>query len=275
MKVYKFTGKTIFTWGLIFFLFLCACTPYCTRDEFLVSGIIKICTESYNESTAPKLRIKRLSIEEAAAKFNFNENDLREVGNHFVCISLNASGFCFGEYCTLYSTNLRMEKTVVGDFMATEAGELISFDTGKPLKNFNFTLSGFMNGEPNFYILISGSNCVFGLIVPNSIEFKWKDGASISAMMMTQEATTFLLSGNSFHPNESFIVTTSCDDEVIILNAIAKPDGTYNFPLPEFGITTTGGQKKVTIKRETSEEVGILNFWWGDMAIKSHISEII
>ena len=179
---------------------------------------------------------------------------------------MNTSGFHPYDRYTFYSLNVNFSKENVGEFIANNEGVLVPIKPETPLI---YCTQNFMKGEPSYYVFISEdkSTCVAAFIVPDPIEYKWKDGAVGSITMLTGDALRFAFVINGFQPNENFTYTSKTCGEKTVKRMTAGPDGKWFSMLTSPVIDQKGGAAIITIDRKNSSEQGILTYYWGEKGI--------
>lgn len=215
----------------------------------------------FRSTKGPTLQAKKVSPKEIKEKGNLDHEFKSEVPSYI----LEAKDFSPGDSYTLYCLNMCYDSCYMGEFFVTNEGQLISKKNNKPIET-NIIFSGsYMNGEYSSWVLLSEDQqtCVAAVITPNPIEFEWADGAYVTLIMQTPDASQFIISGKGFKPNESFTFASRNYDERLSFKHKASSDGTLStFFLPAV-INKEGGVAIIKIKRHSTKEIGTFKCLWG------------
>lgn len=179
--------------------------------------------------------------------------------------NLFAKGLKPGNRYTLYMVNTLLNKTMMGDFVVNRNGELESVKDRILLSNHNLMVVGPIKGEQMYYVLVSSNKKTYLAvqIIPDPIEYQWSDQAYVNALLLTKDATQFMVVGKGFQPNEQLVVTSQSGDEIGHFNVETNKDGMWISIILPGTIGKKGGPASVSVKRSHSAELGTMNYLWG------------
>lgn len=201
-------------------------------------------------------------------KFNVSMTPFKECPD-INSVSFDPQGFPPGESFEVVCCNMHLEPQFGSDCIADENGSLIIEKDGKNLKDFQYTVSGYMNGETSFMVAVSKKQtfAVAEIFTPNPIEYTWEDGATLKVLMLQKNAEVFIVHFKGFKPHEEIaIVSKTCQETV---------NGEFNLGestekiwlFSPACIDQTGGPISLQIFRSTTREFMRINFLWGTDAI--------
>lgn len=213
----------------------------------------------------PKLECKLLTPDEACKAWpQLGQNLKKSLKYNEVCIQFLTSDFKPGSQHTIYSINTLEQKSKVMDVVANAKGELCRKPGKINTKDCPFIICGFMNGEAVAYHVTSSNGVVKETIVPRPIEYTWKDGANLKAILVNKEATQFVLFFVGFQPNETLITISESGPETLESVDKVNDDGVLVVYLAPGIKGKAGGSAKYTVKRQN--ETGTLTYLWGEAA---------
>jgi hypothetical protein len=139
------------------------------------------------------------------------------------------------------------------------------YEGGKnlPLEEFETTFDNFSDGEFVDIIVVDGSHVLAGTrICPKPIECRAADGAIVSLELQSPEGQ-YALRGYGFKPNESLLLISQSEEEVIPASAFeASVEGTITGFISPQVIGKSYGHASFTLIRQDGAKLK-LSYLWG------------
>lgn len=176
---------------------------------------------------------------------------------------------------SIYSINLENKATLINTFTTDNGSDLHPLQKEEGVNVFSDKCicinKNFLNGEPFSLKLVSkdSKTCLVLKTIPNPVEFKWQDGASIHMEAFEGSCNHFTFIGTGFKPNEKLSFISISGNERFPIEFPADKTGTITIGMAPAVLGQKGGDAKFIVMRENGGNKAILNYFWGEKALKN------
>ncbi len=176
---------------------------------------------------------------------------------------------------SIYSLNLENKATLINTFTTTNGTDLQPLKSEDGWSVFSekciFINKNFLNGEPFSLKLVSKDSkiCLVLKMIPNPVEYKWDDGASIHMEAFERSANHFTFIGTGFKSNEKLSFISISGNEQFPIEFPADKTGSLAIGMAPAVLGQKGGDSKFIVMREKGGNKAVLKYFWGEKAFKN------
>lgn len=176
---------------------------------------------------------------------------------------------------SIYSINLENKATLINTFTTDNGSDLQPLQKEEGWNVFSDKCicinKNFLNGEPFSFKLVSkdSKTCLVLKYIPNPVEYKWENGASIHMEAYEGSGNLFTFIGTGFKPNEKLSMVSISGNEKCPIEFPADKTGSITIGMAPAVLGQKGGDAKFIVMRENGRNKAILNYFWGEKAYKN------